>query len=362
MKTVKQVWFAAANSERGFENRFPALFRAEAGVKRLYIIKGGPGTGKNRLMRRVADSAEARGWHAVRFLCSSDPDSLDGLWLTSPAGGRVGLLDGTAPHAWEPTLPGAREDLLDLGRFWDSAGLAREQESIGRLNLRKSAAYRRAYHCLRAAGEADRVGESLLAPCLREVKLDALTDRLLRMAVRRGQAAEPLPLPTEVFRRGYTMSGLMRLDTPDRLSAKLLCIGESTGVGYRLLHLLRHRAAERHIPITVFCDPLRPDRIDGLLFHESRLCVLGDAPAAGRPEADPHPLSLRSCLDSEVLRLVRPQMRAAAALRDSALENAVVHLSSAREAHFELERIYTAAMDFEAVEAFTREVCERVLG
>lgn len=362
MDTVKQVWFAAANSERGFENRFPALFSAEAGGGRTYIIKGGPGTGKNRLMRRVADEAEAVGYHAVRFLCSSDPDSLDGLWLTSPAGVRVGLLDGTAPHSWEPTLPGAREELLDLGRFWDSAALAREQETIRRLNLRKSAAYRRAYHCLRAAGEADRVSESLLAPCMREAKLDALAEHLLRVAVRRGQAAEPLPIPAEVFRRGYTMSGLMRLDTPDRLSARLLCVGDRSGAGYRLLHLLRHRAAERHIPVTVFRDPLRPDRIDGILFRESRLCVLCDSPAAGRPEADPHPLALRSCLDSEALRRVRPQMRAAAALRDSALENAVVHLSSAREAHFELERIYTAAMDFGAVEKFTGEVCKRVLG
>lgn len=362
METVKQVWFAAANSERGFENRFPALFREEAGVEHLYIIKGGPGTGKNRLMRRVADRAEARGWHAVRFLCSSDPESLDGLWLTSPAGVRVGILDGTAPHAWEPTLPGAREELLDLGRFWDSTALAREQENICRLDLRKSAAYRRAYHCLRAAGEADRVGESLLAPCLREAKLDTLADRLLRMAVRRGRAAEPIPLPAEVFRRGYTMSGPMRLDTPDHLSARLLCIGDRSGAGYRLLHLLRHRAAERHLPVTVFCDPLRPDRIDGILFHDSRLCVLCDRPAAGRPEADPHPLSLRSCLDNDTLQRVRPQLRAAAGLRDLALANAARHLSAAREAHFELEKIYAAAMDFSAVTDFTEEVCGKILG
>ena len=59
--------------------------------------------------------------------------------------------------------------------------LTAQRDAIVRLNLRKSAAYQRAYRCLRAAGEADRVAESLTAPCLREAKLDALAERGLRV-------------------------------------------------------------------------------------------------------------------------------------------------------------------------------------
>lgn len=181
---TRQIWFAAANSEHGFENHFPALFSAGAGADALYIVKGGPGTGKSGLMRRVARCAGEAGWQVVFLLCSSDPASLDGLLLTAPDGRTVGMLDGTAPHAWEPTLPGTRENLLDLGAFWDVRMLTAQRDAIVRLNLRKSAAYQRAYRCLRAAGEADRVAESLTAPCLREAKLDALAERLLRLAIR----------------------------------------------------------------------------------------------------------------------------------------------------------------------------------
>ena len=183
---TRQIWFAAANSEHGFENHFPALFSAGTGADALYIVKGGPGTGKSGLMRRVARCAGEAGWQIVFLLCSSDPASLDGLLLTAPDGRTVGMLDGTAPHAWEPTLPGTRENLLDLGAFWDVRMLTAQRDAIVRLNLRKSAAYQRAYRCLRAAGEADRVAESLTAPCLREAKLDALAERLLRLAIRGG--------------------------------------------------------------------------------------------------------------------------------------------------------------------------------
>ena len=312
---TRQIWFAAANSEHGFENHFPALFSAGAGADALYIVKGGPGTGKSGLMRRVARCAGEAGWQVVFLLCSSDPASLDGLLLTAPDGRTVGMLDGTAPHAWEPTLPGTRENLLDLGAFWDVRMLTAQRDAIVRLNLRKSAAYQRAYRCLRAAGEADRVAESLTAPCLREAKLDALAERLLRLAIRGGD---------------WT------------------------------------RAVAGAVPSGVF----RPDRADGILFRDSGLCILytpgepSRADAATDVSAPEHPrmLSLRPCLDTDSLRQIRPLLREAEHLREGALRAADRHLASAAEAHFALEKIYTAAMDFRAVTAFTDTVCARVLG
>lgn len=360
------LWLAAANSEHGFENGFPALFGEDSGVKRLYVIKGGPGTGKSRLMKEVARHAESSGWQVVRFLCSSDPQSLDGLWLISQTGYKVGFLDGTAPHAWEPTLPGAREDILNLGVFWDSAALAAERDSITRLNLRKSAAYRRAYRCLRAAGEADRVAESLLAPCVREARLDATADRLIRMAVRSTppQAPDRDSLPAFAFRQGFSMTGRIRLDTPERLASQCIYVGDNTGVGYRLLHLLCLKAHERGLSVTIFRDPLRPDRADGILFQGSRLCVLCDkcpAPSAASTSPAPRALSLRSCLDTDILKAVRPLLREAASLREGALCAADHHLAAAADAHFALEQLYMAAMDFEAVTRFTEEVCRRAM-
>ena len=359
------VWFAAANAEHGFENRFPALFGMSAGVEQLYIVKGGPGTGKSGLLRRVARAAERSGWRTESFLCSSDPASLDGLWLTAPNGHTVGMLDGTAPHAWEPSLPGARENLLDLGGFWDTGKLAAQRDTIARLNIRKSAAYERAYRCLRAAGEADRVRESLIAPYLRETKLDALAERLLRLAGRGARTTRPdvYPYPQEVFRRGYSMSGYVRLDTPDRLASRILCVGDHTGTGYLLLHRLRHRAAERGIPVTVFCDPLRPERADGILFRENGLCVLCDTETVcSQSGCTCRTVSLRTCMDADGVRRIRPMLRESAGLRQSALTAALHHLATAAESHFALESLYGTAMDFSAVSAFGDRVCERILG
>ena len=47
---MQKEYFAAVNSSRGFISFFDNIF---AGRDRLYIIKGGPGTGKSTLCERL---------------------------------------------------------------------------------------------------------------------------------------------------------------------------------------------------------------------------------------------------------------------------------------------------------------------
>ncbi|MBR5615851.1 MAG: hypothetical protein IKW66_03430, partial [Clostridia bacterium] len=80
----ERAYFAASNSRAGFHSYYEACFRHK--VDRLFFIKGGPGTGKSTLMRRVARCGEARGYLAEYYYCSSDADSLDAILLYGEQG------------------------------------------------------------------------------------------------------------------------------------------------------------------------------------------------------------------------------------------------------------------------------------
>ena len=95
---VKQAYFAAANSARGFISYYASCFGGED-VRRVYIVKGGPGTGKSRFLGDVANAARAQEYEVSYYYCSSDPLSLDGIVLSHPRKGKIALLDGTPPHA-----------------------------------------------------------------------------------------------------------------------------------------------------------------------------------------------------------------------------------------------------------------------
>ena len=120
-------YFASANSSEGFVNYFPAIF---GGGRRLYVVLGGPGTGKSRFLREVV----ARGREVEEYYCSSDADSLDGVMID----GWLGLVDGTAPHVWRTSSVGAFEQIVNLGEFWDARLLASARSEIEVLSEKKS--------------------------------------------------------------------------------------------------------------------------------------------------------------------------------------------------------------------------------
>ena len=133
------AFFAAMNTAEGFKSYFREIFD---GFENIYIIKGGPGTGKSRFMRETATRAEEKGLSVERFYCSSDPTSLDGILIRELS---IVLLDGTSPHAYEPKFPGVKETIIDLGRFWSREDLMARKEEICELQLRKSKLYERIY-------------------------------------------------------------------------------------------------------------------------------------------------------------------------------------------------------------------------
>ena len=140
---MQHEYFAASNSSEGFKSYYPEVFgRAD----RLYVIKGGPGTGKSGLIKKCAESARVKGREVEYYFCSSDPRSLDGALICAEES--VGIIDGTAPHVWEPTCPGAREEIVNLGQFWDIPTLREHEKEIRDLTLKKSRCFEKAYRYL----------------------------------------------------------------------------------------------------------------------------------------------------------------------------------------------------------------------
>ena len=57
--TDKMCYFAAANGYTGFRSYFGEMFTSDR-YDRIFVLKGGPGTGKSRLIRNVGTIFEGR--------------------------------------------------------------------------------------------------------------------------------------------------------------------------------------------------------------------------------------------------------------------------------------------------------------
>ncbi len=344
---AKEVYFAAANSGRGFVSFYEPVFEG-AEIRRRYILQGGPGTGKSSFMRQIAEHAEGLGMEVRYYFCSSDPDSLDGLILD----GRIAVMDGTAPHTVEPKIPGARDEIVNLGEFWDGESLARCYNEIVSLGALKSAAYRRAYRFLSAAEEVSRVNRELVLPALRSEKMAGAVDRLAR-GIPRGKGYSLTP----ALLGAIGMKGSVRLDTYERAATRLFVVDDYYETGAYFLLAMMEEGRRRECAMTVSYQPLSPDLPDAVLFRESGICLILGEPQSR--EADGR-VNMKRFVNGELLKDVKVDFRINKRMEDALLTSAVDALADAGRYHFELERIYVSCMDFDSLGKFTRSFCQKI--
>lgn len=350
----EDAYFAASNSAGGFRSWYEETFD-DGRIGRLYAIKGGPGTGKSRFMRDVAEAGRAGGWRAEMIYCSSDPDSLDGIILTRQDREGIALLDATAPHVYEPRHPGYREEIVNLGAFWDAERLRGERETIGELNREKAAAYRRAYRYLSGVGELSETARELTAPFVREAALARFAAKLTR-DIPSGSGFQP----RTALMHGIGMRGRVMFDTFLAQADRIVRIEDCHGCAYLLMREIYRLAAEKQLPVRVSRDPILPERTDALFLPDSGIAF---AVLSAELCSYPHrTISVRRFVDTRAMRRVREPLGYAERVRRVMLDGAVAELERAAGLHFRIEAIYERAMDFGAKEAYTRDFCTQLFG
>ena len=152
-KPEARHYFLGANTPQGFVSRFDQLGNADRDW-RCYVIKGGPGSGKSTLMKKVAAAAAGVEPEMELIHCSSDADSLDGVILPKM---KVSIADGTPPHVIEPKFPGAYEVTVPVFSCWDDDQLYAHRKEIIAASRRITGVHEYCVRFLTAAGSSANV-------------------------------------------------------------------------------------------------------------------------------------------------------------------------------------------------------------
>lgn len=325
-------YFLGANSRSGFYSLYDSFPPGEDTF--LHIIKGGPGNGKSRFMRRIGAAAESRGLDVEYVLCSGDPDSLDGVYIPAL---RAAWCDGTAPHVTEPLIFAVTADYVNLGSFCRLPISAEDSRRIRLLNREYKALYDKAYKYLSAAADIlDSEGEAKLEPR----QLSLLSRRLGRIL-----DATPSTVPGSgmVLRRFFSAISckgrLCLKDSVAGLCSRVYALPEALVPCF--MALAAAEAESRGLSALLCPQPLQPSRPEALLLPG---CSLAFVPESwGVPGQE--------LLDLEGLELPAP-----APLPEQyapAMSKAVLLLSQAKSLHDQLEAVYKPYMDFKALDSFT---------
>lgn len=328
---MTKKYFPGANTGRGFVSHFSGIIPPWEKHHYTYVLKGGPGVGKNTLMKKVSCLARANGMAVEEFRCASDPGSLDAVRI--PERGLV-LLDGTAPHTIDPVIPGVEAEILDLGHFLHQEVFSRRYGELQLLFDENKAHYSEAYACLGAAAA------------------------LRRTAVAEAEKAADLPLIREFLQENFTLSApggtrklFLRSPTPDGiLNLSETLESESTVLLSGILGTIFLKEAARMAQgtkHTVFSDFLTPELPQYLYLPDSDtlLCASDDP---------------RGTLDDFLLAPLPDFVSFALTEADQLCAHAVEALRLCKRTHDAIESIYHPYVDFERVDLETRGLLEKL--
>src|SRR5690606_41701168 len=174
-------FFPGGNTGEGFFSYYEDLWQplGVPEMHRIWMIKGGPGVGKSTFVARIAQEVSQRGFAVEYHHCSADPDSLDGVVFPQLG---VAMLDATAPHVLDPRHPGAVDDLIHLGEFWNEEGIRRHKQDIVALTREYKGCYASAYRYLAAALQLHDEWRAASADAVDWGAVNALIWRLIREA------------------------------------------------------------------------------------------------------------------------------------------------------------------------------------
>lgn len=353
-------YFLGANSPTGFYSLYDQLIDP-ATAEDIFILKGGAGCGKSSLMRRVGKAMEDKGLPVEYILCSGDPDSLDAVVIPAL---KTAIVDGTAPHVVEPTLPGAVERYVNLGECYDKKALSAIKGELRASMAGYKGCYSRAYRCLAAVAQ---IGEDMRAMVVSpsvELRLAKRAKGILSREVKK-TGREP-GRAVQRFLGAVSWQGAACLfDTANAQCEKIYELCDSYGLAHTLLTHLAAGAMAAGYDVVVCPSPLYPERMEHLLIPALELAFVTSTPAQpyeGRPFRR---IRLDAMADGELLHRNRPRLRFSRKVCAALMDEAVDSLKQAKAMHDELEKLYNPHVDFTRVyqiaDSIIGELLERAI-
>lgn len=351
--------FPGGNTSVGFFSYYDYIIPPDA--TRIMIIKGGPGVGKSSFMKALATELNERGFDVELHHCSSDNNSLDGVVFPQI---EVALIDGTSPHIVDPRHPGAVDEIIHLGDYWDEKGIRHGKEEIIELSREIGGNFRRAYRYLRAAKEIYDDLETINSEGLAIGKTNQIAAELIEDLFSEYQVTDKPGVLRKLFASAITPEGFKNF-LPSLLDChpKVLTVTGGVGTGKAtLLNKLLNAALEKGFSCEGYYCAFDPYKIEHLIIPEIGVAFTTSVEPHCYPMGKVNrTIDMDQCVAPYVLTKYGDVIASEQKLIGALFEEAIKFIAKAKHLHDRMEEYYIPNMNFTAITELRKRILERLL-
>lgn len=352
--------FPGAVTSQGFYSLYHYMIQQNA--NHIFVLKGGPGVGKSTFMKKIGQTMLARGYDIEYHCCSSDNGSVDGVVIPDL---KIALLDGTAPHIVDPKNPGAVDEIVNLGEYWNEAMIKQSRKEILACNAKVSDYFQRAYFALQEAKVALDEWKYYTRSYQDWSEINQMTLRIEKEIFKtmpKNQGNE-----RHLFAWAHTPQGKTEfIDTllPDTDTLYMLKgqpgIGKST-----FLARIAERALTYGLDVQYYHNTLDPAKHDLIILPDLRIAfVINSEPYSYTPKFDGKIITVdfeQSLNTAQLMEDCGKEIRDCQVRVNQHIERALGHSKNAKATHDLMETYYVPAMNFSGIENKINSVLERIL-
>ncbi|WMJ77760.1 MULTISPECIES: hypothetical protein [unclassified Sedimentibacter] len=337
--------FAGNNTSKGFFNCFNSIFQPSK-LNQFYILKGGPGVGKSSFMKKFAAEISKKGYFVEYIHCSSDDESLDGIIIPDL---KLAFVDGTAPHATDPSIPGAVDEILNFGSFLNSSQLEKHKHKIIQINQTKARLYKSAYRYLQAAGI---ISEEINSLYTQFIDADKFNETCLRATKKLFEDDIYLQKTAEVknlFSEAYTSNGYINRTEALYEGKKVWAIiSESTAYISDFMKRISDEAVKRGFDVEIYLHPLTPDKLQHVYIPEKNIFITSSENCVS--DNFEEIFDIHQIMDADNLKKHISEIESNLHMHELLIKNALKKLSEGKKYHEILEIFYINSMNFKGVD------------
>ena len=336
-------FFLGANSGSGFYSFYDELINLQ-NANAVYILKGGPGSGKSSLMRTLVSKADELNTPYELIFCSSDPNSLDGVVFPTL---KVAVVDGTSPHIVEPNFPIAVERYINLGEFADAERIHERTSDIIEAKNTYSDYFT---HIYRMTACAEKLDDEIFDKALGAIGSAYLRKKASGIISREIKGSGDGASCKRRFCEAISPQGYISLlSEKSATTSHTYILEDSHGIGHFLLSPIKEAALSANFACIAAYSPLKPTQILHLYIPELSLCFITSSRDIPLSCDYYRKLRLDAAVDRTLPSRERTELRRLRKLRRSFIDEACNILKDAKLVHDKLEDIYNPYISFNGI-------------
>lgn len=351
---IKKV-FPGANTAKGFYSYYDNIIGIDA--KKLFIMKGGPGVGKSSFMKKIAYEMITKGYDVEFHQCSSDNHSLDGVVIPDL---KIAIIDGTSPHIVDPKHPGAIDEIVNFGEFWNETGIIRNKNEIIKGTSKISKLFKRAYKFFAAAKSIRDDMEVIYEEALDIGKVNQAVRELKKEILDKLDYTKEEGADRHLFGSALSPNGL--IDYYDTVVGTMKTIYYIDGSYVRgiskFIEEIVDEGIKKGLNIEVYHEPLDEKNIETIIIPRLSVAI-----TTSDKYANTHykKILFDMFMNQQILDMYTDSLKEDEKFMKDLINAGTKNITNAKKEHDNLEKFYIDNMNFEAVDRFREKIMNKIL-